>query len=471
LATNCDQVNMKPGAAPPFKAWSQQWLQRIRATWGGAVAAWELQSQAEPLQRQTSGRPELGEVVDCSTDFIVQFDPAGAVSYLNPALRAAMGVPAGESVGHLSARDVLTPATWRQWTEDIIPTLQSESVWVGESTLNIGGRSEVPFSHMVMVHRDGEGKVLRYSAVLREISSEVQARQQILRQTEILRAITDAIPSTVVIVGSDGRYRFVNKAFERAVGRGADQILGRTAVEVLGADEVARRRPFMLKAFAGESVQFMLDYPGEQGSKYLALSCIPLKLGDAMDGFVGISQDVTLQQREHERLTHLAERDPLTGLLNRAGFEQYIERKIANGEGPTMALLYIDLDHFKPVNDQYGHLTGDGLLQRFARRLGETVRLSDGVARLGGDEFAILLTGVADHAIARAVADKVLAAASRPFDIDGIHIRVSASVGVAVAAQTDKGWRELMARADTLLYRAKAAGRGRSALHGDESPE
>jgi PAS domain S-box-containing protein len=117
------------------------------------------------------------------------------------------------------------------------------------------------------------------------------------RQNDILRAITESLPATVVIVDSTGRYRFVNSAFERLVGRPARDILGRTAVEVLGAEEVARRMPYMQRALAGESVDFVLEYPAEDGSTFLALSCIPLKVDGAFDGFVGISQDITAQAR------------------------------------------------------------------------------------------------------------------------------------------------------------------------------
>jgi diguanylate cyclase (GGDEF)-like protein/PAS domain S-box-containing protein len=284
---------------------------------------------------------------------------------------------------------------------------------------------------------------------------------EVLRHTQILHAISEAIPATVVIVDSQGRYRFVNSAFERYVGRSATDIIGRTAVDILGAEEVARRKPYMLKALAGEAVSFTLDYPGEQGTTHLSLTCIPLRLDGEVDGFVGIGQDVTTQRREQDRLTHLAERDPLTGLFNRAGFEQRVERKVAAGEGESLALLFIDLDHFKPVNDRLGHLAGDRLLQGFAMRLGEAVRGSDVVARLGGDEFAVLLAGVRDEATARAVADKVLAAANRPFDLEGNTVKIGASVGVAFSARSDANWRELLARADALLYQAKAAGRGR----------
>ena len=254
---------------------------------------------------------------------------------------------------------------------------------------------------------------------LRTLTQEAQA------QSDILRLLTEAIPATVVVVGADGRYRFANGAFERYCGRPRDRISGHTAVDVLGAAEVARRRPYMKRAFAGESVTFALDYATPEGTTWLELSCIPLQLaGHGVDGFVGIAQDITSQRREQDRLTALSQRDALTALLNRAGFEQFFGRLSDSGQGAALGLLYIDLDRFKPVNDQHGHAVGDRLLQAVARRLAGLVRPTDAVARLGGDEFVILLADVGALAHCDAVADKVVAAVGAPFDVDGqwLHI-------------------------------------------------
>ncbi len=293
---------------------------------------------------------------------------------------------------------------------------------------------------------------------LRELTLQAQS------QSDILRLVTEAIPATVVVVGADGRYRFANGAFERYCGLPRERIIGHTAAEVLGAEEVARRRPFMERAFAGESVTFTLDYVRPEGTTWLELSCIPLRLGGAgVDGFVGIAQDITSQRQEQDRLTALSQRDPLTGLLNRAGFEQFLERQAGAGLGATLGLLYIDLDRFKPVNDQHGHATGDHLLQAVAKRLASLVRPSDAVARLGGDEFVILLCDVATIAPCEAVADKVVAALGAPFDVGGRLLEIGASVGLAFGVEAEAGWNELIRRADTALYRAKASGRGRHA--------
>ena len=291
---------------------------------------------------------------------------------------------------------------------------------------------------------------------LRELTREAHA------QSDVLRLVTEAIPATVVVVGGDGRYRFANGAFERYSGRPRERILGHTAVDVLGEAEVARRRPFMQRALQGESVTFTLDYARPEGTTWLELSCIPLRLdGQAVDGFVGIAQDITPQRREQDRLTELSQRDPLTRLLNRAGFERVLEQLAREGEGGTLALMYIDLDRFKPVNDQHGHAIGDHLLQAVAQRLGGLVRPTDAVARLGGDEFAILLAGAGTLANAGIVADKVVDAVGVAFDVDGLRLEIGASVGVAFGVAPGGDWRELIRRADAALYRAKAAGRGR----------
>ena len=294
---------------------------------------------------------------------------------------------------------------------------------------------------------------------LRELTREAQ------RQSDVLRLVTEAIPATVVVVGSDTRYRFANSAFVRYSGLPRERIIGRTAAEVLGEEEVARRRPFMARALAGENVSFTLDYARPGGTTWLELTCIPLRLGgDAVDGFVGIAQDITAQRREQDRLTALAQRDPLTGLLNRAGFEHFLERQVQAGLGANLGLLYIDLDRFKPVNDQHGHATGDHLLRSVAQRLGGLVRPTDAVARLGGDEFVVLLSDVATLPVCEVIADKVVAAIDEPFDIDGRQLHIGASVGVAFAVAPGADRQELIRRADAALYRAKASGRGRHAV-------
>jgi diguanylate cyclase (GGDEF)-like protein/PAS domain S-box-containing protein len=295
---------------------------------------------------------------------------------------------------------------------------------------------------------------------MRDISAEVAAGEATQRQAATLRSVTEAIPAIVAVVGTDGRYRFVNSAFERWRGLPREQIVGRSLLEVLGHEDHLRSQPWIDRVLAGETVSFERSY----AQRHLALTYIPLRLDDGrIDGFVGVGQDITQHKQEEMRLLQLSQRDPLTGLLNRAGFEEHLAASIASGGGPQLALLYIDLDHFKPVNDTHGHPVGDRLLQAFAQRLRTLVRPTDAVARLGGDEFTVVLSGVREALHAQRIADKVIAAAAAPFEVDTLQLRIGASVGVAIGVDAQNDWRELVARADTLLYRAKQSGRGRQA--------
>ena len=295
-----------------------------------------------------------------------------------------------------------------------------------------------------------------------DITERAAAEQQMRALAATLRSVTEAIPAIVAVLGADLRYRFVNSAFERWQGAPRDQIIGRTVAEVLGEAELAATLPWIRRVLAGETVDFERD-DDDARIRHVAVSYIPLWLDNgAQDGFVGIVQDITTHRQEARRLLQLSQRDPLTGLLNRSGFEAWLEARLQDGAGPDLALLYIDLDHFKPVNDRHGHPVGDAVLQIFSQRVQALVRPTDAVARLGGDEFAVVLAGVRDAGHAQAVADKIVAAACEPMAHGELRLSIGASVGIAVGADAQTGWRGLMARADARVYQAKAAGRGRA---------
>jgi len=319
---------------------------------------------------------------------------------------------------------------------------------------------------------DEEGQVRGLFGIGIDVTERSSNERAMRALSATLGAVLEAIPAIVSVVGADGRYRWVNHAFERWVGGERDAIVGRAMAEVIGPVEHERSRPWTERVLAGETVSFDKAYPERGASSHLAISFVPLRLPDgSVDGFVSVAQDITHHKREEVRLLQLAQRDSLTGLLNRSGFEDFVQRCAPTADdGSTMALLYIDLDRFKPVNDNHGHVVGDELLRQFARRMQGLVRPTDAVARLGGDEFAIALAGVRDPVAADRVAEMVVDAAAGPFEVDGRRLGIGASVGVALGEHADGGWRDLIARADTALYRAKAAGRGRWVVDGPQNP-
>jgi diguanylate cyclase (GGDEF)-like protein len=173
------------------------------------------------------------------------------------------------------------------------------------------------------------------------------------------------------------------------------------------------------------------------------------------------SREIELAKRTKE-IAHIARHDPLTGLSNRHMLREYMENALAQiGEREQIAVLYLDLDRFKAVNDSLGHAVGDAVLLQVADRLRANVRATDHVARLGGDEFAIVLTSPTAARLAAELADRLIGALSVPYEIDGHPVTIGSSIGITLGANAAVQPEQIFREADTALYRAKAAGRGR----------
>lgn len=330
--------------------------------------------------------------------------------------------------------------------------------------------------------RDEQGRVRGFFGVDIDVTEHQLAKVQLQQQTATLRAVIDALPATVAVVQADGRLRLVNRAFQRWLGQAGKSLLGRAMLDVIGSDSGSLWLPWIQRVQRGETVSFDVQKGRQKQDKqrkqdtglhgnqqHLWVSLIPLHDdADRIDGYLCVAQDVTPHKRENVRLLQLAQRDPLTGLLNRRGASEAFMRLFASADAQPLALLCIDLDHFKPVNDAHGHATGDQVLHIFAQRLSGLVRPGDVVARLGGDEFVLLLIGVREAAHASAVAGKVIQAASSPMHVGDLVLQVGASVGLAWGAAAslseEAAWADLLSRADAKLYEAKAAGRGRQAI-------
>ena len=179
-------------------------------------------------------------------------------------------------------------------------------------------------------------------------------------------------------------------------------------------------------------------------------------------GFVTIYLDVTEQRRAQAMIAHMAHHDALTKLPNRVLFRDRLEQAVAlAGRGAVMALHYLDVDGFKPVNDRLGHKAGDELLVAIAERLLGTVRKHDTVARLGGDEFAIVQTGIRESRDAVSLATRVMKAIAAPFPVAGEAVSIGISIGIAIAPSDGLEPEDLLRKADAAMYASKGSGRSR----------
>ena len=223
---------------------------------------------------------------------------------------------------------------------------------------------------------------------------------------------------------------------------------------VSGADPEARFKTISAVIDAGRPQKRNIKM---HNGRVIAIMHQPMKGG----GWISTHEDVTEQHRSEEHIRHLARHDALTDLPNRVLFREEmarIESRISRRE--TVALLLVDLDHFKAVNDKYGHAVGDGVLVTVARRLREASRETDILARLGGDEFAVLVGPLDDPKHAALIADRIVRSLGRPMTVDDCRATIGASVGIAVAPNDGTDTEQLLKNADLALYRAKNEGRG-----------
>ncbi|QKE63593.1 diguanylate cyclase [Aquipseudomonas campi] len=319
----------------------------------------------------------------------------------------------------------------------------------------------------ITISTSGSGAEREFSAFMRDVTERKRTEQEVLLNQQLLRSVTDAIPAVVAFIDMREVLRYCNKPFLQTFGKIEAQCLGHSLLELLGADEYAFIQPHVAQALAGQQTSFERALKVQGNERYLEVRYVPERdIGGEVRGFYLILWDITERWALEQQFRLRALRDSLTGLLNRAAIMETLERAIAeHGPGSCdLALLYLDVDHFKEINDNLGHAVGDEVLKIFAARLQRSVRTSDVVARLGGDEFVILLQHLSSAELACEVAAKVIEAMVEPLQIRQHSLAVSTSIGVAMLDAQTPCPETLLEKADQALYQAKQAGRNRFSL-------
>lgn len=320
---------------------------------------------------------------------------------------------------------------------------------------------------------DRARKLLGFTKLVRDITDMHLASEAVSDSEQRLRLLIESVHDFAIFsVALDGTVLSWNVGAEAMFGYDEAAIVGQPLAVLHTTGDVnagVLRRDLRETAQSG-SVADERWLVRKDGSRFLASAKMsPLKRGPdgQLRGFAIIAHDITEQKRLSDDLQTRARSDQLTKLLNRATFYEHVTRAIASLQrrpGHTFAVMFIDLDHFKAVNDIYGHVVADRLLESTARRLEKCVRSRDIIARLGGDEFAILLNGINGVSDASDAGDRIGKVMSETVEVDGYSMRVTASVGIAMGS-VDYGLPEhILADADAAMYVAKTNGRARSVL-------
>ena len=380
----------------------------------------------------------------------------GQLVEVNPAFAAIIGRSVVETLG-LNFKDITPPNPAAQREQ-----LQRDGRY---------GPYEKHYRHLdghpvpvrlseLLVQRNGETLVL--SSV--EDISDLKATEQELRRSEQeLRTILDTLPDTFYRTDAQGRVVMVSKTVETLLGWTPEEMYGRRMADLYV--EPHGRERFLAALAAGDGI--VLGYEAELWRKdgstiWVATSSHYLRDDEGrIIGVEGAARDVSLLKASQAQLDHLAHHDPLTGLANRLVFTDRLSHAIAlaRREDYQVAVLFLDLDRFKDINDSFGHPAGDMLLQEAAERLTRTVREQDTVARLGGDEFIILLDAIEDPQDAVTLARKLIDAFEPPFTVAGHTLRLTLSLGISLYPRDGNDAETLVRNADAAMYRAKDEGR------------
>jgi len=422
------------------------------------------------LQRRTDELREaerrMREITDNIPVVVSHFDAQMRADFGNLAVERVLGRPVSELLG-LSFREIRGEAVWEIAKPHIDAVLQGQPQEF-ESFVTRGGDTRY-FVQRYVPDVDVDGQVQGFYSVSFDITERRRAEEKLAESEKRLRDIADNLPVMISYIDKDQRLLFLNETFSRWTGLDHRAVIGKTVAEAVPAPLYEQRREPLARALAGERVEFQLESRALGVDRHLHNLYLPDVAPDgSVRGLYALSTDVTEHRRLERRLAELARIDALTGLPNRYSFDEQLAAVIKRAQRAQSftALLFLDIDKFKLINDDHGHGVGDEVLREFARRLLGLVRGTDFVGRLAGDEFVVVLEGLRAAAEAEIVAGKIVEAINQPFEMSTGALAVATSIGVAVHPRDDLGGDELLGRADQALYLAKRAGRNQYRMHG-----
>ncbi|MBY0238874.1 MAG: diguanylate cyclase [Burkholderiaceae bacterium] len=394
---------------------------------------------------------------------ITQFDLEGRFTFVNQYITSVLPRQPAELLG-MHLRDITGQALYDSVSGHIERAFQGHKVSF-DICYPVDGIDRY-FAATYLPEVDAAGTVRSVYALWLEITERKQIELQQAADEQRLRTITDNLPVVICYLDQELTIKFANATLTQWTAATPAQVLGRKFTDLIqefpNSPAAHALMPYITRALHGERVEFEYTSTVDGAGRWLHYTLVPQIGPDgAVLGIFALCSNVTELKLVQRKLSEMARFDELTGLPNRYQFNEKIEEAAhrCGRMGQPMGLLFLDIDHFKQVNDTLGHGVGDEVLREFARRLRAAVRETDTVARLAGDEFVIVLEALADRAAMGLVAEKILLAMQAPMLHSRGELQVSSSIGGAFAAGPAVEPKLLLECADAALYDAKRAGR------------
>ena len=418
----------------------------------------QAQQRRLSLALRDSGR-QLRTITDNLPALIAHFDAEERYRFVNAHIGRVFGGNPAAMLGR-TLREVRGEMIYADIGPHVVKALRGETA----SFESFGMASGKPYHYQSNYIPDfaADGHVQGFFAMTFDITERKNAELRQAADEERLRTISDNLPALIAYIDREGTYRFCNQTHADWFGKSVEGWLGSDYRWVMGDAFADAQAKHLHAAFKGERIETELLLPCQDGPRTVNASYVPHvdHRGSVLGAYV-LMHDVTGLKAVQAQLTQLASRDMLTGLANRREFQTQLENAIGRNrrQASGHALMFLDIDHFKTINDSRGHAAGDAVLREVALRLQASVRHTDMLARLAGDEFVVILDGLHSSAEAELIAQKIVAAMVSAVTFGDDAIVVGVSIGIAFDAEAALGPEELLSLADSALYQAKAAGR------------
>jgi diguanylate cyclase (GGDEF)-like protein/PAS domain S-box-containing protein len=409
------------------------------------------------------------QLAENATDIVAQFDAAAKLLWATPSFKSILGFEPTEFLGMDAAElihddDLTSLDAWR------VQVFSGAEVDPLELRLRTAGGDFRWMSMRTRPQGEADGSISSVIVGLRDIAEEVRAREQLARSELSFHLAMDGAPQGMAVVGLDLQFLQVNAMLCSMLGRDESWLLTHEIQDVIHPDEVAADRAGRNELLSGSSVPQSHErrWLRSDGSPLWVIHSTSLLRDENNEPkfYVSHVQDNTDAHLLQQELASRANHDPLTGLINRNQLQARLTQLSLENRAPHDApsILFCDLDHFKVINDKYGHGHGDEVLKATAQRIAASLRPADIVARFGGDEFVVLVDHSPDEAAAVEVAERIRAAVSEPIAVGAdCIITTTLSVGIVVASRDGDAHR-LLRNADAALYSAKRSGRDQIAV-------